>query len=253
MTRVAVVTGGAGAIGASIVSALGQSGHTALTLDQAGDPPVDLSDEHQVRAAARRVLDQHGRCDVLVHAAAAFDRADLAAVDLVTWRRVQAVNVESALLLAQAFVPGHGGPRVRPDHLRGVGHRSGPRRAGDMLPYVTSKGALVALARTLAVGHGADGIAVTCVAPGLTATPAARQGLPPAAFEDVRVGACALLTLLFAWWLRRAPEPFLPLAVLANPVMRLGTLATSCALGVMTGFMIYLPLYYQVVHKLGHH
>jgi NAD(P)-dependent dehydrogenase (short-subunit alcohol dehydrogenase family) len=46
MTRVAVVTGGAGAIGASIVSALGRSGHTALTLDQAGDPPVDLSDEH---------------------------------------------------------------------------------------------------------------------------------------------------------------------------------------------------------------
>jgi Major Facilitator Superfamily len=65
------------------------------------------------------------------------------------------------------------------------------------------------------------------------------------------VGACVLLTLLLAWWLRRAPEPFLPLAVLANPVMRLGTLATSCALGVMTGFMIYLPLYYQVVHKLS--
>ncbi len=52
MTRVAVVTGGAGAIGASIAEALGKSGHTALTLDRAGDPPVDLSDEHQVRAAA---------------------------------------------------------------------------------------------------------------------------------------------------------------------------------------------------------
>jgi Na+/melibiose symporter-like transporter len=38
--------------------------------------------------------------------------------------------------------------------------------------------------------------------------------------------------------------------VLANPVMRVGTLATSCALGVMTGFMIYMPLYFQVVHHL---
>jgi len=65
------------------------------------------------------------------------------------------------------------------------------------------------------------------------------------------VAACVLLTLLFAWWLKRAPEPFLPLVVLANPVMRHGTLATACALGVMTGFMIYLPLYYQVVHKLS--
>ena len=52
MTRVAVVTGGAGAIGASIVSALGQSGHTVCVLDQNGDQPVDLSDEHQVRTAA---------------------------------------------------------------------------------------------------------------------------------------------------------------------------------------------------------
>jgi EmrB/QacA subfamily drug resistance transporter len=63
--------------------------------------------------------------------------------------------------------------------------------------------------------------------------------------------ASVLLTLLFAWRLRKASEPFLPLTVLANPVMRQGTLATSCALGVLTGFMIYLPLYYQVVHKLS--
>src|SRR5438105_1419127 len=64
------------------------------------------------------------------------------------------------------------------------------------------------------------------------------------------VGSIAL-TVVFAWWLKRAPEPFLPLNVLANPVMRVGTMATACALGVMTGFMIYMPLYYQVVHKLS--
>jgi 3-oxoacyl-[acyl-carrier protein] reductase len=176
MTRVAVVTGGAGAIGASIVSALAGAGHPVTILDRAGDPPV---------AAAAAVLRDHGRCDILVHAAAAFDRAGLAAVDLATWRRVQAVNVESVLLLAQAFVPGMA--------ARGFGRIifvvsdtvwAPPR--GDMLPYVTSKGALVALARTLAVGHGADGIAVTCVAPGLTATPAARAAMPTAAFDDVR-------------------------------------------------------------------
>jgi NAD(P)-dependent dehydrogenase (short-subunit alcohol dehydrogenase family) len=185
VTRIAVVTGGAGAIGGSIAAALDGAGHQVVILDQAGQPPVDLSDEQQVRAAAQAVLDRHGRCDVLVHAAAAFDRADLARVDLGTWRRVQAVNVESALLLAQAFAPGMAG--------RGFGRIifvvsdtvwSPP--AADMLPYVTSKGALVALARALAVGLGADGVAVTCVAPGLTDTAAARAGLPPAAFDDVR-------------------------------------------------------------------
>jgi NAD(P)-dependent dehydrogenase (short-subunit alcohol dehydrogenase family) len=102
--RVAVVTGGAGAIGASIVAALSAAGHQVIILDRTGDLPVDLADDQQVRAAAQRILGQPGRCDVLVHAAAAFDRADLASVDLAIWRRVQAVNVESALLLAQAFV-----------------------------------------------------------------------------------------------------------------------------------------------------
>ena len=64
------------------------------------------------------------------------------------------------------------------------------------------------------------------------------------------VALSVLLTAALAWWLKRAPEPFLPLDVLANPVMRQGTMATACALGVMTGLMIYLPLYYQVVHHL---
>ena len=65
------------------------------------------------------------------------------------------------------------------------------------------------------------------------------------------VGLSLVLTLVLVWWLRRAPEPFLPLPLLANPVVRMGAAATSCALGVMTGMMIYLPLYYQVVHKLS--
>ena len=65
------------------------------------------------------------------------------------------------------------------------------------------------------------------------------------------VAAAIALILAFALRLRHTPEPFVPLSVLANPIMRLGTMATSCALGVMTGLMIYLPLYYQVVHSLS--
>ena len=64
------------------------------------------------------------------------------------------------------------------------------------------------------------------------------------------IAGAILLTVLSVWWLKRAPEPFLPGTVLTNPVMRLGTAATSFAMGVLTGFMIYLPLYFQVVHKL---
>jgi 3-oxoacyl-[acyl-carrier protein] reductase len=120
-----------------------------------------------------------------VHAAAAFDQADLATVDLAVWRHVQAVNVEAALLLAQAFVPGmaaRGFGRI----IFVVSDTIWAPPGGDMLAYVTSKAALVGMARTLAVAYGADGIAVTSVAPGLTDTAAARRGTPPAAFDDVR-------------------------------------------------------------------
>lgn len=183
--RVAVVTGGAGAIGGAIVAEFAGAGHTVLSLDQAGDPAVDLGREDEVRAAAAGVLQQHGRCDVLVHAAAAFDRADLAAMDLAGWRRVQAVNVEAALLLAQAFVPGmaeRGFGRI----IFIVSDTIWAPPGGDMLAYVTSKAALVGMARALAVAHGGDGIAVTCVAPGLTDTPAARDGVSAGAFDEVR-------------------------------------------------------------------
>jgi EmrB/QacA subfamily drug resistance transporter len=65
------------------------------------------------------------------------------------------------------------------------------------------------------------------------------------------VALSVVLTLAFVWWLRVAPEPFLPLSVLANPVMRAGTAATSCTLGAVLGLTVYMPFYFQVVHRLS--
>ena len=41
-----------------------------------------------------------------------------------------------------------------------------------------------------------------------------------------------------------------PLTVLRNPVMRAGTAATSWMMGAVLGLTVYMPLYFQVVHKL---
>jgi MFS family permease len=51
--------------------------------------------------------------------------------------------------------------------------------------------------------------------------------------------------------LTRAFEPFLPLPVLANRVMRMGTVCTSFSQAVVIGLTIFLPLYYEVVHKFS--
>jgi NAD(P)-dependent dehydrogenase (short-subunit alcohol dehydrogenase family) len=182
--RVAVVTGGAGGIGSAICSALEAAGHRVISLDRDSADPIDLSVEADVTSAAARVLGEHGRCDVFVHAAAAFNRADLAHLDLVTWRRVQAVNVEAALLLCQAFAPSmatNGFGRI----IFIVSDTVWSPPSREMLAYVTSKAALIGLARALAVSLGPDSIAVTTVAPGLTATPIAQRDLPAAVFDDV--------------------------------------------------------------------
>jgi EmrB/QacA subfamily drug resistance transporter len=63
--------------------------------------------------------------------------------------------------------------------------------------------------------------------------------------------AAAVLSAVFIWWVLRAPEPFLPVAVLNNPVMRVGTVATSCSQSVSIGLTIYVPLYYELVHGLS--
>jgi sugar phosphate permease len=65
------------------------------------------------------------------------------------------------------------------------------------------------------------------------------------------LAACVLFTALFALRLRRAPEPFLPLPILADPVVRAGTIASACAVGASLALTIYLPLYFQVVHQLS--
>jgi NAD(P)-dependent dehydrogenase (short-subunit alcohol dehydrogenase family) len=182
--RVAVVTGGSGAIGSAIVSALRVAGLNAVSLDRNGDVAGDLSTVESTRSAAALVLQRYGRCDVLVHCAGAFDQAALADVDVDRWRHVQSVNVESVLWLSQAFTPGmaeRGFGRLILITSNTVWMPPDP----VLLPYVTSKAAQLGMMRSLARALGPSGISVTAVAPGLTDTPGARTVNTDEQFEAV--------------------------------------------------------------------
>ncbi len=63
--------------------------------------------------------------------------------------------------------------------------------------------------------------------------------------------ASAVLWALFAWRLTAAREPFLPLSVLANPVVRCAALAGACNMGTLVGLTIFTPLYFEVVLHLS--
>lgn len=65
------------------------------------------------------------------------------------------------------------------------------------------------------------------------------------------VGLSLLLWLGFAWRLRTAEEPLIPLDILANPVVRMGTIAAGFGMGTFIGLTIYLPVYFETIAGLS--
>ena len=61
----------------------------------------------------------------------------------------------------------------------------------------------------------------------------------------------AMLWALFSWRLVGAREPFLPLTILANPIVRCATLTGTCAMGTLIGLTIFVPIYFETVLHLS--
>jgi NAD(P)-dependent dehydrogenase (short-subunit alcohol dehydrogenase family) len=195
--KVALVTGGARGIGRACAERLAADGHSVLIADRAGAEQaasevegsrgyvVDLAEPDQTIALAARVLDEHGRCDVLVNNAAQLGLYTLEQLDLETFRRFERVNIEAPLLLCSRLLPAmaaNGGGRVINIVSNTVWAPPGP----GMTAYITSKGALLGMTRALAVEWGGRNITVNAVAPGLTRTPATDADIPEQAFATVR-------------------------------------------------------------------
>jgi EmrB/QacA subfamily drug resistance transporter len=65
------------------------------------------------------------------------------------------------------------------------------------------------------------------------------------------VGAALLLALAFVWHALHTEEPFLPLSLMAGPVVPYAMVAGGCAMGAMLGLTVHMPLYYEVVYHLS--
>jgi len=185
--RVAIVTGAAQGIGARYAAALAAEGAAVVCADLIDAEPVAA----QIRAAGGRALALHadvssaesvvqmaaasveafGRIDVLVNNAGLF--ANLAMrpfeqIEAAEWDRVMAVNVRGPFECAKAVLPqmraqGYG-------KIVNIASATVFKGSPMLLHYVTSKGAVVAMTRSLARELGDAGIRVNTLAPGLTAS-----------------------------------------------------------------------------------
>lgn len=175
--RVALVTGGGGAIGGAIAAGLVLAGARVYCCDLPDHPgpsgaitiACDVSQPREMAAAVAAVDRDAGRLDVIVHAAGIVRDARVWKLAPDDWRAVMATNLDSAFYLLQSGVPllrrGGGGSIVFISSINGTRGKIG------QAAYAASKAGLDALARTSAREVGAFGIRVNAVAPGWIDTP----------------------------------------------------------------------------------
>jgi meso-butanediol dehydrogenase/(S,S)-butanediol dehydrogenase/diacetyl reductase len=162
---VAVVTGGASGIGEACCELLLRAEANVHVVDLAADPPLDVSDRAALDALAGRL----DRLDVLINAAGVLtENKPVDELSVEDFRRNFEINVLGTFQACQAF-----GPLLR--KCRGAVVNVASQAALVSLPsqaaYTTSKGAVAALTRSLAIDWAEHGVRVNAVAPGFTVTP----------------------------------------------------------------------------------
>ena len=154
----AVVTGGTRGIGAATVALFRRAGAEAIAV--AKSTHGDLTDPDVCRRAAASVgAPVHAL--VVNHGLWIVEEAPLASMTAAQWRRTMDANLDSVFHVIQAFAPliPEGGSIVL------VASTAGQRGEAFHADYAASKGAMIALVKSLEV-ECAPGIAVNCVAPG---------------------------------------------------------------------------------------
>jgi NAD(P)-dependent dehydrogenase (short-subunit alcohol dehydrogenase family) len=178
--RVVIVTGGAQGIGRAIAQRLHEEGATIVVADLQGHEAaaeelgglglrVDVSSEDDTRAMAAATLARYGRIDGLVNNAGIYSSLvpkPFDQIDVDEWRRVYDVNVLGMFLCIRAVTPA----MREAGFGRIVNIASGTPYKGVpfLLHYVTSKGAVITMTRSVAKEVSADGILVNTVSPGFT-------------------------------------------------------------------------------------
>ena len=200
MSKVAVITGGAGGIGRAVAGRLAKDSQTVVILDVNGDAGgqvvaefqkrgtellfarVDVTQEADVRSAFEKIKAEHGRIDVLVNVAGgSMHRHPLEDFPLAHWQVVIDANLTSTFLCCRAVTP------VMKQQKSGaiVNISSDIAFSGDAgrSAYAAAKAGILGLTRSLALELASSGVRVNAVAPGRIATPRVRANYTDAEWE----------------------------------------------------------------------
>ncbi len=202
--RVALITGGGGAIGTAMAGGLATAGAALLIVDRRLDAAeatvkalrdagadaqaieADVTSEDDVKRAVQEAVSHWGRLDILINGAGIGARHPAEGYPLDRWQAVLDINLTGTFLFCreagQVMLDAGQGSIINIASIAGlVGYNGNPA-------YLASKGGVVQLTRALAVEWAERGVRVNAIAPGVIATPMVAQQVDkePAFYEVFR-------------------------------------------------------------------
>jgi meso-butanediol dehydrogenase/(S,S)-butanediol dehydrogenase/diacetyl reductase len=181
-----LVTGAGSGIGAACVRRLFAEGASVVAADirkEAVDKVVaefggsnriygvgiDVSDRDQVGACVSGAVRRFGNLHGLVNSAGIRGVGNILDLELDTWRKVLAVNLEGTFNMCQAFARAAKEAKT-PAAIVNLTSAAGIRGVPNRLPYAASKYGVVGITQTMALELGPLGVRVNAVAPGMIRT-----------------------------------------------------------------------------------
>ncbi len=188
--RVAIVTGGSSGIGRGSAKELARQGAAVvvhgLSIEEAnlvvqeirieGGTAIGcagaIDDSRTSSSAVALALSEYGRLDVLVTSAGIQRYGTATETSIEVWDEVFNVNVKGVFLACKAALP-----EIRKSPAGSIAIIASVQATatqGNVVAYTSSKGALISLAKALAVDEGPYGVRVNSISPGTIDTPMLR-------------------------------------------------------------------------------
>jgi NAD(P)-dependent dehydrogenase (short-subunit alcohol dehydrogenase family) len=185
--KAALISGAGGGICRAIAIAFAEAGasvacvdidndaaaETARLVEAAGGKSIarkcNVADEAEVNAATKAAHDTFGRLDILVSGAAPHDPGGpITETTLAEWQMVVDINLTGAFLLSKAALPfmieGGGGSIIF------IASQLGRVGSAGRAAYCATKGALIQLAKVVAIDHAEQNVRCNALSPGAVET-----------------------------------------------------------------------------------
>jgi NAD(P)-dependent dehydrogenase (short-subunit alcohol dehydrogenase family) len=172
--KICIVTGAGSGIGRATALLFAAEGATVAAADiDAGaegvSHRVDVADEEETRALAEVVLAEHGRIDVLFNNAGIAGVGDVQETTLDLWEQVMRVNARGVFLMSRAVVPAM--IAQRSGSIVNMSSAIAETGLARRVSYAASKGAVLALTKSMQVDLAPYGVRVNALLPGTIMTP----------------------------------------------------------------------------------